>query len=115
MVPSCRCSLRHYALGGVPSFKERVVASLASPTTHSSANALIFLAGTPPTTMPASTFFVTTAPAATRQPWPIVTPAVTVTWAASQQPLPITMGADFGTPYRKERPCRVCSDEETTQ
>ena len=49
----------------------------------------MILAGTPPTVAPSGTSWVTTAPAATRQPAPIVTPAVTVTCAPNQVPRPI--------------------------
>ena len=54
---------------------------------------LISLAGTPPTIVFGSTSFVTTAPAATTAPSPIVTPARTVALAPLHTFLPIWMGA----------------------
>ena len=50
-------------------------------------------AGTPPTTMSGGTSFVTTAPAATMAPSPMVTPGVTVALAPIHTFFPMTMGA----------------------
>ena len=51
------------------------------------------LAGTPPTTMLGGTSFVTTAPAASMTPSPMVTPGVTVALAPIHTLFPMTMGA----------------------
>ena len=49
-------------------------------------------AGTPPTMVFDSTSFVTTAPAATTTPSPIVTPPIIVELAPIQHPSPIIIG-----------------------
>ena len=55
-------------------------------------NFFITLAGTPPTSVFGSTSFVTTAPAATTAPSPMVTPPIIVALAPIQQPSPIMIG-----------------------
>lgn len=60
----------------------------------------ITFAGTPPTTLPAGTSLLTTAPAAITQPSPIVTPSSTYEPAPNQQPRPICMPSRV-TPCRR--------------
>ena len=60
---------------------------------------LIILAGLPATTLLSGTSFVTTAPAATVQPLPIVTPGQNIAAPPIQQSLPILIGFAYSRPY----------------
>ena len=68
----------------------------------------ITLAGTPPAMHCAGRSFVTTAPAATTAPSPMVTPASTTTFAPSQAPSPMTTSrSSFGWSMIATSPCTM--------
>src|SRR5688572_19658155 len=74
------------------------------PPQYSSHRCLTYLAGTPATMVPSATSFVTTLPAPTIAPLPIVTPARIVAFDPMLAPLPTNMGitsqsvSDCGVP-----------------
>ncbi|KAF4955608.1 hypothetical protein FGADI_4443 [Fusarium gaditjirri] len=69
------------------------------------------LAGTPPTTVSASTSLITTAPAATVAPLPIVTPGKIVARAPIQQSASIRIGSANDVPCASLRLCMSAAHE----
>src|SRR5947208_3668777 len=63
-----------------------------------SSSGLMILAGTPATTTPGGTSFVTTDPAPTIAPGPITTPGRTTQWTPTNAPVPIRVSATTSVP-----------------
>ena len=77
------------------------MAALSARLLSSSATVINWRAGTPPTTTPGGTSRITTAPAATTDPAPTVTPGMISESAPMKAPAPIVTGATQVLPMRR--------------